>query len=42
MVRELAKAYCGFSVAEDVLGQKYDTIATGNWGWYVATGSMYV
>eukprot|EP00455_Lapot_gusevi_P035644 TRINITY_DN3947_c0_g1_i13.p1 TRINITY_DN3947_c0_g1~~TRINITY_DN3947_c0_g1_i13.p1 ORF type:complete len:217 (+),score=27.44 TRINITY_DN3947_c0_g1_i13:87-737(+) len=32
MIREYWKAYCGFSVPNEVLAHQYDGIATGNWG----------
>eukprot|EP00455_Lapot_gusevi_P017505 TRINITY_DN1934_c0_g1_i2.p1 TRINITY_DN1934_c0_g1~~TRINITY_DN1934_c0_g1_i2.p1 ORF type:complete len:444 (+),score=70.14 TRINITY_DN1934_c0_g1_i2:58-1389(+) len=40
LIREYWKAYCGFSVPDELLAHKYDGIATGNWGCGVFGGSI--
>lgn len=41
MVREMAKAYCGFSVDNLVLSKEVPSVATGNWGCGVSGGEMW-
>jgi len=42
LLRDLVKAYAGFSIGNDKLNQSYSSIATGNWGCGVFQGRVEI